>query len=91
MIKKKNELFLHVPSQQQLYENFEHYSQLFDLNNEWEVGFSEIQFLISWYNVGKYKIQQEMCNIDTFSSNNLAVHDISSPLEHYDGFDALVK
>ena len=65
--------------------------QLFDLNGEWEVGLSEIQFPISWHNVSKDEAQLEMYHVDISSSNNPAVNDISPPPGHYDSPDALVK
>ena len=65
--------------------------QPFDLSGEWEVGLSEIQYLLSWYNVNKENVQLEMYNVDPPSSNTSAVRDISPPPRHYDSPDALVK
>ena len=63
----------------------------FDLG-EWEVGLSEIQYPISWYNVSKEDVQLEMYHVDSsMSSSNAALHDISPPPGHYDSPDALVK
>ena len=65
---------------------------IFDLFGEWEVGLSEIQYPISWYNVSKEDVQLEMYNIDSSSSSGTAVvHDVSPPQEHYNSPDALVK
>ena len=64
----------------------------FDLLGEWEVGLSEIQYPISWYNVSKEDVQLEMYHVDSsMSSSNAALHDISPPPGHYDSPDALVK
>ena len=64
----------------------------FDLLGEWEVGLSEIQYPISWYNVSKEDVQLEMYHVDPSSSSGAAaVHDVSPPPGHYDSPDALVK
>ena len=64
----------------------------FDLLGEWEVGLSEIQYPISWYNVSKEDVQLEMYHVDpSFSSNTAAVYDVSPPPGHYDSPEALVK
>ena len=63
----------------------------FDLLGEWEVGLSEIQYPIMWYNVSK-DIQLEMYHVDPSSSSSATVmHDVSPPSGHYDSPDALVK
>ena len=57
----------------------------FDLLGECEVGLSEIQYPISWYNVSKEDVQLEMYHVDSsMSSSNAALHDISPPPGHYD-------
>ena len=64
----------------------------FDLLGEWEVGLSEMQYPISWYNVSKEDVQLEMYHVDPSSSSGAAaVHDVSPPPGHYDSPDALVK
>ena len=64
----------------------------FDLLGEWEVGLSEIQYPISWYNVSKEDVQLEMYHVDSsMPSSNAALHDISPPPGQYDSPDALVK
>ena len=57
----------------------------FDLLGEWEVGLSEIQYPISWYNVSKEDVQLEMYHVDPSSSSGAAaIHDVSPPPGHYD-------
>ena len=64
----------------------------FDLIGEWEVGLSEIQYPISWYDVSKENVQLEMYHVDPSSSSSTAtVHDVSPPQGHYDSLEALVK
>ena len=64
----------------------------FDLLGEWEVGQSEIQYPISWYNVSKEDVQLKMYHVDSsLSSSNAALHDISPSPGHYDSLDALIK
>ena len=64
----------------------------FDLFGEWEVGLSEIQYPISWYNVNKEDVQLEMYYVDSSSSSSAAaVHDVSPPPGLNDSSDALVK
>ena len=64
----------------------------FDLLGEWEVGLSETQYPISWYNVSKEDGQLEMYHVNPSSSSSaVAVYDVSPPPGHYDSPDALVK
>ena len=57
-----------------------------------EVGLSEIQHPILWYNVSKEDVQLEMYHVDLSSPSSIAeVHDISPSPGHYDNPDALVK
>ena len=64
----------------------------FDLVDKWEVGLSEIQYPISWYNVNKEDVHLETYHVDLLSSSGMAaVHDVSPPPGHYDSPDALVK
>ena len=60
--------------------------QLFDLNGEWEVGLSEIQYPISWYNVSKHEAKMFM-KLD----EQKIMADISPPEGLYDTADMLVK
>jgi hypothetical protein len=60
--------------------------QLFDLSGEWEVGLSEIQFPISWYNV-----DSDECRMALVSHGLQEYKDISPPAGHYENPDELVK
>ena len=56
--------------------------QLFDLNGEWEVGLSEIQYPISWFNVSKHEAKMFM-KLD----EQKIMADISPPEGLYDTAD----
>jgi hypothetical protein len=60
--------------------------QLFDLSGEWEVGLSEIQFPISWYNV-----DEDECRMAIVSHGLQEYKDISPPVGHYENPEELVK
>ena len=60
--------------------------QLFDLTGEWEVGMSEIQYPISWYNISKHEAKMLM-KLD----EQKTMVDISPPEGLYDTADILVK
>ena len=59
--------------------------QLFDLNGKWEVGLSEIQYLISWYKISKHKTKMFM---KLYEQKIMA--DIYPPEGLYDTADMLV-
>ena len=60
--------------------------QLFDLNGEWEVGLSEIQYPISWFNLSKHEAK-----IFKKLDEQKIMADISPPEGLYDTADMLVK
>ncbi len=60
--------------------------QLFDLAGEWEVGLSEIQYPISWYNISKQEAKMFM----KLGEQNIMA-DISPPEGLYESADILVK
>ena len=60
----------------------------FDLPGEWEVGLSEIQFPISWYNVTDREFHMLLLLMD---SDVPELIDVSPPPGHYERPDQLVK
>ena len=60
----------------------------FDLPGEWEVGLSEIQFPISWYNVTDRESHMFLLLLD---SDVPELVDVSPPPGHYERPDQLVK
>lgn len=65
--------------------------QHFDLSGEWEVGLSEIQFPISWYNINTSETGVHI--VSTLDDNSKPMHmsDISPPPGFYETPDVLIK
>ena len=66
----------------------------FDLIGEWEVGLSEIQYPISWYNVGKEESRLYVGQLSKDSKGlpyKLEEYEASPPPGHYENPEALVR
>ena len=60
--------------------------QLFDLNGEWEVGLSEIQFPITWYNLAEEETHLFVQRLD-----NKQYQNVSPPGGYYESPELLLK
>ena len=63
--------------------------QMFDLNGEWEVGLSEIQFPITWYNLTENERELRIFMHD--STQQYLQATVSPPAGHYESPNMLVK
>lgn len=66
--------------------------QHFDLSgSEWEVGLAEIQFPMTWYNVGEDEAELHAWIANNSEGEATGIIDVSPPPGHYESPDVLIK